>query len=56
MMLDHLGWHEAAELIVKGLSKSIANHTVTYDFARLIDGVEPISCSQFGREIIQNME
>jgi len=55
MMLEHLGWSEAAQLIVKGLETSIANKTVTYDFARLMDGAREVKCSEFGDLIIQNM-
>jgi isocitrate dehydrogenase len=56
MMLEHLGWQEAADLIYKGMEKSIANKTVTYDFARLMEGAKEIKCSEFGNEIIKNME
>ncbi|MDA9832737.1 NADP-dependent isocitrate dehydrogenase [Gammaproteobacteria bacterium] len=55
MMLDHLGWTEASDLIVKGVSGAITSQQVTYDFSRLIDGVEPISCSAFGRAVIEKM-
>jgi len=55
MMLEHLGWQEAADLIYKGMEKSIANKTVTYDFARLMEGATEIKCSAFGEEIIKNM-
>src|SRR5262249_47660240 len=44
MMLEHLGWNEAAALIIKGLETSIANKTVTYDFARLMDGAREVKC------------
>ncbi|GIW77602.1 MAG: hypothetical protein KatS3mg104_2665 [Phycisphaerae bacterium] len=56
MMLEHLGWQEAADLIVKGLEKSIAAKTVTYDFARLMEGATKIKCSEFGDAIIRNMD
>ncbi|KIL40702.1 isocitrate dehydrogenase [Gordoniibacillus kamchatkensis] len=56
MMLEHLGWQEAADLIYKGMEKSIANKTVTYDFARLMEGAKEIKCSEFGNEIIKNMD
>jgi isocitrate dehydrogenase len=56
MMLTHLGWHEAAALIEKGISKSIAAKTVTYDFERLMDGATKLKCSEFGDAIISNME
>lgn len=55
MMLEHLGWFEAAELIVKGVSGAIAHQQVTYDFSRLIDGVDPISCSAYGDAVIEYM-
>ncbi len=55
MMLEHLGWQEAADLVIKGLEKSIANKTVTYDFHRLMDGAKKVKCSEFGDEIIKNM-
>ena len=55
MMLEHLGWQEAADLIVKGLGKSIQNKTVTYDFHRLMDEAKKVSCSGFGESIINNM-
>ena len=55
MMLRHLGWEEAADLIIAGLEKSISNKTVTYDLARLMDGVDEVKCSEFGSAIISNM-
>jgi len=55
MMLEHLGWLEAAELIYKGLETSINNKTVTYDFARLMEGATEVKCSAFADEIIKNM-
>ncbi|MCA9509575.1 MAG: NADP-dependent isocitrate dehydrogenase [Myxococcota bacterium] len=55
MMLEHLGWNEAADLIEKGITKSIANKTVTYDFERLMDGATKLKCSEFGDAIISNM-
>ena len=55
MMLEHLGWDEAAKLIVKGLEKTIQNKTVTYDFERLMDGATKVSCSKFGILIVENM-
>lgn len=55
MMFRYMGWNEAADLIIKGLEKSIANKTVTYDFARLMDGAKEIKCSEFGDAIIKNM-
>jgi len=55
MMFEYMKWQEAADLIIKGLDKSIANKTVTYDFARLMDGAKKIKCSEFGTEVIKNM-
>ncbi|MGO4539847.1 NADP-dependent isocitrate dehydrogenase [Paenibacillus sp. 2TAB19] len=55
MMLEHLGWQEAADLIYKGMEKSINNKTVTYDFARLMEGATEVKCSAFADEIIKNM-
>ncbi len=55
MMLNHLGWHEAAELVVKGVEGAIADKTVTYDFARLMENAHEVSCSGFGAAIIKNM-
>ena len=55
MMLQHLGWTEAADLIERGMSRSISNKTVTYDFHRLMDGATLVSCSGFGDAIIANM-
>lgn len=54
MMLEHLGWLEAANLIYKGLETSINNKTVTYDFARLMEGATEVKCSAFADEIIKN--
>lgn len=56
MMLEYLGWQEAADLIVKALEKTISNKTVTYDFARLMEGAHELKCSEFGAEIVKNME
>ena len=55
MMLEHLGWIEAAQLIYKGVEKSIAAKRVTYDFERLMQGATLLKCSEFGDEIIKNM-
>ncbi|MDT8386824.1 MAG: NADP-dependent isocitrate dehydrogenase [Thiogranum sp.] len=55
MMLRHLGWNEAADLIVTGLSEAIAAKTVTYDLHRLMEGATKLSCSQFGQAIVDNM-
>ncbi len=55
MMLEYLGWKEAAELIEKAMQKTISSKVVTYDFARLLEGATEVSCSQFGKEIVKNM-
>ena len=55
MMLRHLGWIEAADLILKGLNGAIASKKVTYDFARLMDGATEIKCSAFGDNMIAHM-
>jgi isocitrate dehydrogenase len=55
MMLRHLGWPEAAELVVKGMDGAISAKTVTYDFARLMDGATEVKCSEFGDRIIAHM-
>jgi len=55
MMLRHMGWNEAADLIVKGMDGAIAAKTVTYDFARLMDGATEVKTSQFGDAIIEKM-
>ncbi|GIO39348.1 isocitrate dehydrogenase [NADP] [Paenibacillus antibioticophila] len=55
MLLEHLGWQEAADLIYKGLETSINNKTVTYDFARLMEGATEVKCSEFADHVIKNM-
>lgn len=55
MMFEHLGWIEASQLIYKGLEKSIALKRVTYDFERQMTGATLLKCSEFGEEIIKNM-
>jgi isocitrate dehydrogenase len=55
MMLRHLGWTEAADLIIKGMDGAIAAKTVTYDFARQMEGATEVKCSEFGTAIIQHM-
>ena len=55
MMLRHMGWVEAADLIIKGTEGAIAAKTVTYDFERLMDGAQLMSCSQFGDAMISHM-
>ncbi|MOA01505.1 Isocitrate dehydrogenase [NADP] [compost metagenome] len=55
MLLEHLGWQEASDLIYKGLEASINNKTVTYDFARLMEGATEVKCSEFADQVIKNM-
>ncbi|MBA2571963.1 MAG: NADP-dependent isocitrate dehydrogenase [Gemmatimonadetes bacterium] len=55
MMLRYMGWGEAADLIVRGLEGAIDAKTVTYDFERLMEGANKVSCSEFGRRIIDHM-
>ncbi|MFC4812543.1 NADP-dependent isocitrate dehydrogenase [Paenibacillus sp. GCM10023250] len=55
MLLEHLGWQEAADSIYKGLETAINNKTVTYDFARLMEGATEVKCSQFADEIIKHL-
>ncbi|MFB5088133.1 NADP-dependent isocitrate dehydrogenase [Psychrobacillus sp. PGGUH221] len=55
LMLEHLGWNEAAKLIMDSMEKTIASKVVTYDFARLMDGATEVKCSEFADELIQNM-
>ncbi|WP_110114089.1 NADP-dependent isocitrate dehydrogenase [Bacillus sp. CGMCC 1.16541] len=56
LMLEHLGWVEAAKLIMDSMEKTIASKVVTYDFARLMDGATEVKCSEFADALIQNME
>ena len=55
MMLRHMGWSEAADLIINGMNGAIQNGTVTYDFERLMDGATLLSCSEFGQAIVDSM-
>ena len=55
MMLRHLGWTEAADLVVKGMEGAIGSKTVTYDFERLMDGAKLLKCSEFGDAIIEKL-
>jgi isocitrate dehydrogenase len=55
MMLEYMGWKEAADMIIVALQKTISSKKVTYDFARLLDGAHELKCSEFGTEIINNM-
>ncbi len=56
MMMNYLGWTEAADLLEKGMARTIAQKRVTYDFHRLMDGATLLKCSEFGDAIIENME
>jgi isocitrate dehydrogenase len=55
MMLRHMGWAEAADLVIKGMDGAIASKRVTYDFARLMAGAAEVKCSEFGDNIIEHM-
>ena len=55
LMLEHMGWQEAADLIIKGIETAISSKRVTYDFHRLMEGATKLKCSEFGDEIIANM-
>ena len=56
MMLRHMGWTEAADLIVHATEKTLGQKVVTYDFARLMEGATEVKCSEFGQALIGNME
>jgi isocitrate dehydrogenase len=56
LMLEHLGWKEAADMIQKGMVGAIAKKRVTYDLASQMEEATMLSCSEFGKEIIANME
>ncbi len=56
LMFRHLGWNEAADLIIKGLDTTIGNKTVTYDFHRQMEGATKVKCSEFGELIVKNMK
>ncbi|NLG72485.1 MAG: NADP-dependent isocitrate dehydrogenase, partial [Chloroflexi bacterium] len=56
MMLRYMGWHEAADLIIKGMEGAIAARTVPYDFHRLMDNAPLLKTSQFGDAVIQHMD
>ncbi len=55
MMLRHMGWAEAADLIINSIEKTISSKEVTYDFARLMEGATELKCSEFGDALIKNM-
>lgn len=56
LMLEHLGWQEAADLVNKSIENTISKKVVTYDFARLMDGATEVKCSEFGDALIENMQ
>lgn len=56
LMLEHLGWQEAADLVNQSIENTIAKKIVTYDFARLMDGATEVKCSEFGDALIENMQ
>lgn len=56
MMLRYMGWHEAADLIIKAMNKTIKKKTVTYDFHRMMEGATLLKCSEFGRALCENMK
>ncbi|HUN57799.1 MAG TPA: NADP-dependent isocitrate dehydrogenase, partial [Candidatus Binataceae bacterium] len=55
LMFEHMGWQEVADGIIRGMEKTIANKTVTYDFERLMTGAKLLKCSEFGKAIVENM-
>lgn len=56
LLLEHLGWNEAADSITKSVEQTIASKVVTYDFARLMDGATEVKCSEFADELIKNLK
>ena len=56
LMLRYMGWKEAADLVIHGLERTIENKTVTYDFARLMEGATLLKCSEFAEAVIKNMK
>ncbi|AFQ18582.1 Isocitrate dehydrogenase [Bacillus thuringiensis serovar sotto str. T04001] len=56
LLLEHLGWNEAAKLVTDSVEKTIASKVVTYDFARLMEGATEVKCSEFANELIKNMD
>ena len=55
MMLRHMGWMEAADLVIAGMEGAIQSKKVTYDFARQMEGAQQVSCSRFGQVVIDHM-
>jgi isocitrate dehydrogenase len=56
MMLEYMGWQEAADIVIRALEKTILNRTVTYDLERLMEGATRLRCSEFGSAIVENMD
>jgi len=56
LMLEHLGWEEAAKLVIQGIERTIEQKTVTYDLERQMPGAKKISCSEYGKNIVANMD
>ncbi|HOS03335.1 MAG TPA: isocitrate/isopropylmalate family dehydrogenase, partial [Candidatus Hydrogenedentes bacterium] len=55
MMFEHMGWTEATESVTRSLVKTFRSRTVTYDFARLMEGAHEVACSEFGTALIENL-
>ncbi len=55
MMLRYMGWPEAADMVIASMDKTIAGKTVTYDFARLMEGAKEVKCSEFATALIENL-
>ncbi len=55
LMFEHLGWNDAADMIVAAMEKTITEQIVTYDFARMLDGVSPVKCSEFAQAIVDRL-
>ena len=55
LMFEHLGWNDAADAIIAAVEATIAEHIVTYDFARMLEGVEPVKCSEFAQAIVDRL-
>lgn len=54
-MLEHMGWQEAADRIYRAMDRTITQKTVTYDFARLMEGATELKCSEFATQLIENL-
>jgi isocitrate dehydrogenase len=55
MLLRHLGWNEAADLVINALERTIADKIMTFDLARLTDGAAEVSCSAFAKAVVERM-